>query len=520
MLTSAQVVARTQQFPRLRYMGSKYRLVPHLERTFADIGGTTAIDAFSGSGVVSYLLKNQGYQVTSNDYLHFPGTIARATVANSSVRLDDELVDQICGPPADDRDFIQSTFDGLYFSADDRAFLDSAWSHIDLLTGYRRDLAIAALVLSAARKQPRGVFTFTDSNRYADGRRDLRLTLREHFRERVAEYNATVFSNGARSRAVTGSVLRCGSPRLRVSTLSGRRGRSVAPGCSGTRQRRRPCSSVPSDEQVLADVSTGRGGVGAETVLVVDGDRLHVWFDLAQQIDDALPRGPEPVLARGDHHGEHQDQEAREAVHPVRLQTHHRRRVVADLRALQRRRGDRALLLLQCDPRRDPSLTVQVGREYGFGDVLVARAGTRVTATRAGASGRKVEDEIEAIAAGLDLTYRTRTRFTGRNGRTAPCDLVIPDSDDAIVVAAKGFDSTGSKLTDAVREILEMAEIRLPRQFVIAVIDGIGWKSRQADLRRIHTLWTTEQIDGMYTLATLDRFREDLAEAARIRRLM
>ena len=206
VLTSAQVVARTQQFPRLRYMGSKYRLVPHLERTFADIGGATAIDAFSGSGVVSYLLKSQGYQVTSNDYLHFPGTIARATVANSSVRLDDELVDKICGPPADDRDFIQSTFDGLYFSAEDRAFLDSAWSHIDMLTGYRRDLAIAALVLSAARKQPRGVFTFTDSNRYADGRRDLRLTLREHFRERVAEYNATVFSNGARSRAVTGSV--------------------------------------------------------------------------------------------------------------------------------------------------------------------------------------------------------------------------------------------------------------------------------------------------------------------------
>lgn len=166
------------------------------------------------------------------------------------------------------------------------------------------------------------------------------------------------------------------------------------------------------------------------------------------------------------------------------------------------------------------SLTVQVGREYGFGDVLVARAGTRITATRAGASGRKVEDEIEAIAADLDLTYRTRTRFTGRNGRTAPCDLVIPDSDDAIVVAAKGFDSTGSKLTDAVREILEMAEVRLPRQFVIAVIDGIGWKSRQADLRRIHTLWATEQIDGMYTLATLDQFREDIAEAARIRRLL
>lgn len=166
-------------------------------------------------------------------------------------------------------------------------------------------------------------------------------------------------------------------------------------------------------------------------------------------------------------------------------------------------------------------LTVQQARQYDLGDVLVARAGSRVTATQAGQSGRKVEDEIEAIAADLGVPYQTRTRFTGRNGRTAPCDLVVPDSGNAqIAVAAKGFDSTGSKLTDAVREIEEMAEIRLPRQFVIAVIDGIGWKSRKADLRRIHALWENQQIDGMYTLATLDRFREDLEEAARLRQII
>ncbi|NCL78249.1 hypothetical protein AIIKEEIJ_06225 [Rhodococcus sp. YH1] len=65
-----------------------------------------------------------------------------------------------------------------------------------------------------------------------------------------------------------------------------------------------------------------------------------------------------------------------------------------------------------------------------------------------------------------------------------------------------------------------MADVRLPRQFMIAVIDGIGWKSRQADLRRIHQLWVDQQIDGMYTLATLDRFRHDLEDAARLRRLL
>lgn len=205
-LTSSDVVATAQRFPRLRYMGSKYRLLPHLERVFAEIGGETAVDAFSGSGVVSYLLKVQGFAVTSNDFLNFPAVIAAATVQNSSVRLDQDLIDQICGPPADHRDFIQSTFDGLYFTPEDRLFLDSAWSHIDTLKGYRRDLAISALILSAARKQPRGVFTFTDGTKYADGRRDLKLSLREHFRERALDYNATVFSNGKRSRARRGDV--------------------------------------------------------------------------------------------------------------------------------------------------------------------------------------------------------------------------------------------------------------------------------------------------------------------------
>lgn len=166
-------------------------------------------------------------------------------------------------------------------------------------------------------------------------------------------------------------------------------------------------------------------------------------------------------------------------------------------------------------------LRVQRGQAYDFGDVLVARAGTRGTATRAGVSGRRVEDEIEAIATDLGLPSAMRSRFTGRNGRTAPCDLAIPDAATAeIVVAAKGFDSTGSKLTDAVREIEEMAQVRLARQSVFTVIDGIGWMSRKADLRRIYDLWTSNSIDGMYTLATLGDLRRDIEKSARLRGLL
>lgn len=190
--TAASVTATL--YPRIRYMGSKYRLLPHLAEAFSDAGGSTALDAFSGSGVVSYLLKRQGFAVTANDMLEFPGVLASATVVNQRTRLTSAEIATITGPPADDRSFIQDTFDGVFFTAEDRAFLDSAWSHIERLSGDRRALAISALVLSAARKQPRGVFTISgDLSHYDDGRRDLQLSLREHFIERAASYNDAVF---------------------------------------------------------------------------------------------------------------------------------------------------------------------------------------------------------------------------------------------------------------------------------------------------------------------------------------
>lgn len=213
-----RAVDMASKFPRIRYMGSKYKLVERLSEVFAGLGGTSAIDAFSGSGVVSYTLKALGYSVTSNDFLNFSGSIARATVANQGTTLSEDEVEWICGKSLDDRDFIQEKFEGLYFTPDDRKFLDSAWSHIDLLETPKRDLAIAGLVLAAARKQPRGVFTFTDL-RYDDGRRDLRLSLREHFRETVQAYNDVVFDSGHDCSVTTGDVFELPQKRYDIAYL-------------------------------------------------------------------------------------------------------------------------------------------------------------------------------------------------------------------------------------------------------------------------------------------------------------
>ncbi|MEJ1113839.1 hypothetical protein WBN73_05520 [Paenarthrobacter sp. CCNWLY172] len=161
-------------------------------------------------------------------------------------------------------------------------------------------------------------------------------------------------------------------------------------------------------------------------------------------------------------------------------------------------------------------LHAQLQREYDFGDVLVARAGSRAVAKRATVAGRNLEDEIEEIAKTLGLPYVLRGTFIGANGVEAPYDLAIPGAgaDAEIVVAAKGFDSTGSKLSDAVREIEAMAAARRPNQYVMAVIDGIGWIRRRSDLARIHRLWRNRAIEGMYTRATLDHFQADLFTAA------
>ena len=201
------VLAQVAAYPRLRYMGSKYRVAPYLLDVFAGLDFNSAVDAFSGSGVVAYALKAMGKSVTANDFLTFPATVARATVENPGVRLAADEIEWLRGPNLDGRDFIRRTFGGLYFPDDDHDFLDAAWSRLDQLSGYGRDLAIAALCLAAARKQPRGVFTITDF-RYDDGRRNLRLPLRDLFVEAAQALNAVVIDNGRRNVALCQDVAR------------------------------------------------------------------------------------------------------------------------------------------------------------------------------------------------------------------------------------------------------------------------------------------------------------------------
>src|SRR4051812_953824 len=66
---------RARNYPQLRFMGSKHRLLPWLHEILAPLEFDTALDAFSGSGCVAYLFKSMGKEVTTNDFLNFTSVL-------------------------------------------------------------------------------------------------------------------------------------------------------------------------------------------------------------------------------------------------------------------------------------------------------------------------------------------------------------------------------------------------------------------------------------------------------------
>lgn len=216
MVDSAQSTIRfpevfpqiVENYPKLRFMGSKFRLLPWMHSLLKDLEFDTAIDAFSGSGCVSYLLKAMEKQVFCNDFLNMGATITKALIENHSVRITPKRLECLLAFKPQHKHFIERTFSGIFFTLEDLRFLDRvSWNIKSLSNPYEQAIARSALIRSCVKRQPRGVFTVAgDPERYKDDRRDLRLSLQEHFLEQVAIYNNAVFDNGRDNVSRKGNV--------------------------------------------------------------------------------------------------------------------------------------------------------------------------------------------------------------------------------------------------------------------------------------------------------------------------
>lgn len=194
------------RFPSSRYMGSKHAILPFIHEVMSELDFTTVLDACSGSGAVSYLLKTMGKSVTSNDLLSFCYHSVQACVANSTEQLSAEEVEHLLKQHQTPKDFITRTFQDLYFTDAENQWLDNLMTNIlEMKSPYKQSIAIAAVVRACLRRRPRGIFTYTGL-RYDDGRRDLQISLEQHFREAVELFNAAVFDNGQPNTALNNDI--------------------------------------------------------------------------------------------------------------------------------------------------------------------------------------------------------------------------------------------------------------------------------------------------------------------------
>lgn len=205
---AVELPAQANCYPELRYMGSKKRLLPWIHQVLDPLDFETALDPFSGTGGVAYLMKTMGRRVVASDFLNFASLISRATVENSDRRLEGKALKRLIDPTPPVHNFIERTFDGIFYTKDDLRFLDRVYGNIQQLCDpHEQAMAFAALFRSCLKRQPRGVFTVSgDLSRYDDGRRDLKLSLEEHFLEQIEVFNAAVFDNGRKNSAIRSDV--------------------------------------------------------------------------------------------------------------------------------------------------------------------------------------------------------------------------------------------------------------------------------------------------------------------------
>ncbi|MCC8139359.1 MAG: Dam family site-specific DNA-(adenine-N6)-methyltransferase [Lachnospiraceae bacterium] len=202
---------QVKKYPPTRFMGSKSKLLIQIWTVASHFKFDTALDLFSGSGIVGYMFKAQGKSVLCNDYMAMSAVFAKAMIENNHVTLPLEEAKELLLLHQESDHFVAETFQGLYFSDADNDLIDTLRMNIAAMKDqYKRAIAMAALIRACTKKRPRGIFTYT-GDRYNDGRQDLKKTLEQQFLDAVTVINKSVFDNGR-----TNLAKNCDAMDLRV----------------------------------------------------------------------------------------------------------------------------------------------------------------------------------------------------------------------------------------------------------------------------------------------------------------
>jgi hypothetical protein len=161
------------------------------------------------------------------------------------------------------------------------------------------------------------------------------------------------------------------------------------------------------------------------------------------------------------------------------------------------------------------TMAAEVNRKAHWSDTLVERLRSgRGSAISGQRRGRGVEDFAETIVKRVfGNQYEARVAFMGARGQAAKCDLAIPNKrEPRILIEAKGYGATGSKMTDVIGDIEKIIAAKRSDTTFLLFTDGLTWKQRRADLRKIVNYQNNGDIARIYTHAMADQFEADLLQ--------
>ncbi|WP_018240331.1 DpnII family type II restriction endonuclease [Ensifer sp. BR816] len=149
-----------------------------------------------------------------------------------------------------------------------------------------------------------------------------------------------------------------------------------------------------------------------------------------------------------------------------------------------------------------------------WSDILVERLRSgRGSAIQGQRRGRGLEDFAEALVAEVfgEGGYETRCTFTGADGSTAKCDVVVPDRNKPrIVIESKAYGATGSKMTDIIGDLDAIIAAKRHDTPLLFLTDGLTWRARMSDLRKIVQRQNQGKITRIYTTKMREQFLNDL----------
>lgn len=199
-----------KKFPTTRYQGSKRKILPWIYECLQDIEFTTVLDAFGGSGMVSYLFKRMGKSVTFNDILKFNYIIGESIITNNEVLLTDIDVEFILNEKVIPRTFISDNFESIYYLDEENIWIDKTIHNIENLNKryegdeliYKKSIAYNALFQSSLTKRPYNLFhrknlemRTRDVKRNFGNKTTWETPFDTHFKRFVSEINNSIYKS-------------------------------------------------------------------------------------------------------------------------------------------------------------------------------------------------------------------------------------------------------------------------------------------------------------------------------------